>query len=404
MMWPTYRLGDLLSVKHGWAFKGEHFADEGEYVLLTPGNFHENGGLRLREEKLKYYAADFPPEYLLQKGDLLVAMTDLKQSAPILGASARVPEDGRFLHNQRLGLIRVEDYSRLDIRYAYHIFNCPAIRAQIRATATGATVRHTAPERIYACSIRLPDLTTQARIAETLDGYDGLIANNLRRMSLLEEANRVIYREWFVSLNFPGRERVKITDGVPTGWMRSTLGRLVELRRDMVDPSAVDASTPYVGLEHIPRRFMVLDAWSSVEDVTSSKLKFSHRDILFGKIRPYLHKAASVPISGVCSSDAIVMRPVKSSLFSIVLGLVASDEFVEMTHQTSTEGSKMPRAHWPSMAAHPVLIPPNLLCDEFNDLVSAHVALIENLIFQNRLLIEARDLLLPRLMNGSISP
>jgi type I restriction enzyme S subunit len=74
----------LIDVKHGFAFKSRYFADTGEFVLLTPGNCHESGGLKLKGDKEKYYTGDIPEDYLLEEGDLLVVMTDLINTAPIL--------------------------------------------------------------------------------------------------------------------------------------------------------------------------------------------------------------------------------------------------------------------------------------------------------------------------------
>jgi type I restriction enzyme S subunit len=100
--WKTVRLGKYFRIKHGYAFKGEFFGERGPHILLTPGNFQEEGGLKLKGEKEKYYSGPVPGEFLLEGGDLVVAMTDLKQVAPILGSAAFIPESGLFLHNQRL--------------------------------------------------------------------------------------------------------------------------------------------------------------------------------------------------------------------------------------------------------------------------------------------------------------
>ena len=62
------------------------------------------------------------------------------------------------------------------------------------------------------------DLGVNSDIADILSAYDDLIENNRRRMALLEEAARQLYREWFVRLRFPGHEHTRITNGVPEGW------------------------------------------------------------------------------------------------------------------------------------------------------------------------------------------
>ena len=107
MSWNTVTLGELIEIKHGFAFKSQFYSDEGHYILLTPGNCHASGGLKLKGEKEKYYAGAIPEDYLLSHGDLLVVMTDLVNTAPILGGAFIISEDNRFLHNQRLGLVSI---------------------------------------------------------------------------------------------------------------------------------------------------------------------------------------------------------------------------------------------------------------------------------------------------------
>ncbi len=192
-------LGELLRVKHGFAFKGEHFAESGDAILLTPGNFNAAGGLKLKGERERYYAGPIPPDFVLQKGDMLVAMTDLTQNAPILGSAAIIPESGRFLHNQRLGKIVNINMELTSRDFLYYLFNSAGVRAQIRASATGATVKHTAPERIYAVRVEVPDDDEQRRIVRVLSAYDDLIRNCERRIGVLDEMARTLYREWFLS-------------------------------------------------------------------------------------------------------------------------------------------------------------------------------------------------------------
>ena len=116
----------------------------------------------------------------------------------------------------------------------------------------------------------LPPIDVQRRIADILSTYDDLIENNRRRIALLEEAARQLYREWFVRLRFPGHEHSAISNGVPDGWERKVLGELCEEIRDSVSPGTLEPDTPYIGLEHMPRRSIALSEWGTAEDVTSS--------------------------------------------------------------------------------------------------------------------------------------
>lgn len=233
-MWPTTTLGELIHVKHGYAFKGKFFAEIGDKLVLKPGNFPVGGGIRLRPGKDVFYTGNFPPEFELSPGDMLVVMTDLTQAAPILGSPAVIPHEPVMLHNQRLGLVQIKPEVEIDRRFLYYVLLSDTSRSQIRATATGATVRHTAPERIYRVSVGLPDLSVQRVIGDLLGSIDDLIQNNRRRVEVLEEMARAIYHEWFVKFRYPGHRDVPMVNSalgpIPGEWRAGTVGDVIELK------------------------------------------------------------------------------------------------------------------------------------------------------------------------------
>jgi len=204
------KLGDGIHVKHGFAFLGEYFSDQGKFILLTPGNFYEEGGFKSKPEKDRYYIGIFPSDYLLKKDDLIVAMTE--QGPGLLGSSAFIPKDNTYLHNQRLGLVDEIDKNFFDKKYLYHLFNSRGVRSQIYGSATGTKVKHTSPGRIYEVKILVPNVAKQKEIASIIENYSLLIRINRRRIQLLEESARLLFREWFVYFRFPGHEKVKIVD------------------------------------------------------------------------------------------------------------------------------------------------------------------------------------------------
>ena len=256
---------------------------------------------------------------------------------------------------------------------------------------------------IHRLKIFLPEKRLQAKIVEVLSAYDDMIENNRRRIQLLEESARLLYKEWFVRLRFPGHEHVKVVDGVPEGWERTVLGNVCNEVRELVSPNHFEPNTPYIGLEHMPRRSITLYDWGQADQVSSSKLRFREGEILFGKIRPYFHKVGIALTDGIASSDAIVIRPVSSNLLDLVLLTMSSDSFVAVTAQKMKEGSKMPRADWKQMKEYLVLLPSDGVLRIFNDTIDPILAQLKTFTFMNRRLSKARDLLLPRLMNGEIA-
>ncbi|MEH2057065.1 MAG: restriction endonuclease subunit S [Nostoc sp.] len=273
----------------------------------------------------------------------------------------------------------------------------------IENKAVGSTMLNLNTGILRSLEVQYPNYQTQQRIAEILSNYDRLIDNNNRRIALLEESIHLLYKEWFVRSRFPGYESVKVVDGIPEGWNRKRLKDIALSIRQSIHPSNTELNTPYVGLEHIPRQSIALTSWGYSHEVDSNKFVFTKGDILFGKIRPYFHKVVFAPVNGICSSDAIVIRPINQDLFGLTLSLVSSVAFVDYTSKTSKEGSKMPRANWDVMEQYPILIPSPKLLQEFNTLASLVTNQITSLIFTNQRLRQARDLLLPRLINGSIA-
>ena len=152
--WLEKALSELCDIKHGYAFEGEFFSAEGDYVLLTPGNFYEAGGYRDRGEKQKYFTGDIPRDYVLREGDLLVAMTE--QAAGLLGSSLLVPESDKFLHNQRLGLVTAKPNVAWSNEFFFHVFNTQHVRREIHASASGVKVRHTSPTKIGDVIVSFP--------------------------------------------------------------------------------------------------------------------------------------------------------------------------------------------------------------------------------------------------------
>jgi type I restriction enzyme S subunit len=152
--WIERKLGDLCTIKHGFAFKSEYFASNGAYVVLTPGSFFEHGGFRDQGEKSKYYTGEVPEGFILEKDDFLIAMTE--QAVGLLGSSLIVPEADLYLHNQRLGRVRVRERIDWHNDFFFHQFNSTGFRDAVQATASGVKVRHTSPSKLEAISVQVP--------------------------------------------------------------------------------------------------------------------------------------------------------------------------------------------------------------------------------------------------------
>lgn len=158
--WDCQPLSRFIRVKHGWAFKGDFFSEKpsGGPQLLIPGNFTEFGWFDFSSDRNKYYLGDFPDDYRLKKGDLLLLMTDLTPSAKLLGAPGMVEGEEALLHNQRLGKVVIDRSIGRDIKlfseYLHYFFLSEVFRRQVRAQSAGSTVSHSSPTQI--CRIAIP--------------------------------------------------------------------------------------------------------------------------------------------------------------------------------------------------------------------------------------------------------
>lgn len=232
-------LGSYIRVKHGFAFKGEHFTEaETPDVLVTPGNFAIGGGFLA--DKPKYYAGPVPDDYILQEGDLVVTMTDLSKAGDTLGYPALVPRTLgiRYLHNQRIGLVEIKEGAEADKRFLFYRLRASDYRHHILATASGSTVRHTSPGRIREFETTLPAITEQRAIAGVLGSLDDKIEQNRRTARALERLARAIFRAWFVDFEpvkakaagatvFPSLPQ-PVFDALPTRFVDSDIGPVPE--------------------------------------------------------------------------------------------------------------------------------------------------------------------------------
>lgn len=170
--WRCRQLSELVAVKHGWAFKGNKFSEKPADgpQLLVPGNFTEYGELDYGYSRSKYYTGEFPDGYILERGDLLVLMTDLTPSARLLGAPGMV--EGAVLHNQRLGRViptSTEYDAGLLRRFLKFFFMSDVFRRQMRSLSAGSTVRHISPTQICGVSAPIPEPVEMKAFVDSME-------------------------------------------------------------------------------------------------------------------------------------------------------------------------------------------------------------------------------------------
>ncbi len=155
--WEEGLLGEFISIKHGYAFKGVYISSEPtNLILVTPGNFKIGGGFKF--DKFKYYTSkEFPNNYIFKTGDLIVTMTDLSVDGDTLGSPALIPENylnELYLHNQRVG--KVEFKIEIGKNFIYYLLKTKEYQWFILGGASGTAIRHTSPTSICSFAFRIP--------------------------------------------------------------------------------------------------------------------------------------------------------------------------------------------------------------------------------------------------------
>jgi len=287
-------------------------------------------------------------------------------------------------------------------QFLHRYLQLPEVIRWIEGQAVGATMPNLNTNILRRIPVTFPvSGETQHRIAAVLAAYDELIRNNNRRIALMEKAAAEIYREWFVRKRFTGHKNVRVSKGVPRGWEVRMLGSIAREIKQGVKKKDLADDEKYVGLEHIPRRSIAIKEWSTADSVESNKLMFQDRDILFSKIRPYLHKVALAHFSGACSSDTIVIRPTEKIYEGYLLFTVFSDTFIELA-TVASKGTKMPRADWGFLKRLDLAVPAKHLLEGYQAQFETIFSQIVNLLRANDLLTSSRDRLLPRLISGKL--
>lgn len=383
------RLGDIIEIKHGYAFSGENIIEEdNNVVLVTPGNFRIGGGFQ--EKKCKFFDGEIPQDYVLKAGDFIVTMTDLSKNIDTLGYSAWVPKSEKriYLHNQRIGLVSLKN-NKCDRGYIYWLMRTHAYQRTIANTSTGATVHHTSPSKIYEYECEVPDISIQHRIATILSRYDSLIENYQKQIKLLEEAAQRLYKEWFVDLHFPGYETTKIIDGVPEGWEKKKVGDMIS----KIQRTKQVTTNNYQASGKIPVIDQSRNYIAGYTDDAECLVKVTVPYIVFGDHTRILKY---IPFSFAKGADGTQL------IMSNDLERMPQTLFYNSLIEIDLSNYSYAR-HFKYLKEEFVLLPSEYIARKYDSIVLRYYQSIQKSREQIRLLTEARDRLLPKLMSGEIA-
>jgi len=372
-------LGELGELKNGVNFKADRMGRGLPLINvkdITNSHRIDVGNLALVE-------TDVSDEMFARDGDLFFARSSVKLDGIALASKLRSVEQPAI----HCGfVIRFRPTSE-DVfsDYLLYLLRSPEYRERLKNLSSGAAIINISQSNLKGLAIPLPPTVVQRKIAAILSAYDDLIENNRRRMALLEKTARLLYKEWFVRLRFPGHEREGVVGGIPAGFEQKRLGDILTLKRgyDLPASDRIDGEWPIV---------------------SSSGITGFHSE-----------KKALAP--GVVTGRYGTLGEVyyiQQDYWPLNTSLYVSDfkgnrrSFAAHLLKHALAGVQSDKAAVPGLnrnVAHqlPVLCPPKALHDLFADFADLSYRQQHVLQTTNDKLTAARDLLVPRLMSGEIA-
>ena len=401
MSWKPQRLDQLGYLSRGRSRHrprdAAHLYD-GAYPFIQTGDV-KHAGLYITEHQQTYSEAGLEQSRLWPAGTLCITIAANIADTAILGFDACFPDSV-------IGFI--PDEKNADARFVKYLFDA-TIQRRVQQFTQGAAQDNLSQEKLLSIEFTVPDIDEQKRIADILAAYDDLIENNRRRMALLEEEARQLYREWFVCFRFPGHEHTRITKGVPEGWERVALFNLCEsidygytasAQQDEIGPKFLRIT------DVVPN---VID-WTSVpycriEEDRLVKFRLVEGDIVIartGATVGYAKRLHKRHPEAVFASYLVRLR-LKPKVSNVLVGVFVESDDYKGYVRSRIGGAAQPNANAKVLTSAEILVPPALLQRSFHEFVESLIDQCEILQLQNQQLRAARDLLLPRLMSGEIA-
>lgn len=326
-------------------------------------------------------------------------------------------QNGKNFYCQNIGtgfgsteylVFRPKDDS-IDSKYLYYFLMTDFIKLSMINSMTGATGRQRVNNNVFNdLKVCFPDIDIQRKIGEILSTYDDLIENNQKQIKLLEEAAQRLYKEWFIDLHFPGYEDVEIVDGVPEGWEKCSI-----MDND-VFIFAKSKVTPFEGLK----------LYYATADVTGTEISGDGKWVTFqnkpsrAAIKPindsvwFARMSNSYKIlccygdSSYLSETAIISSgfagfTAREGCFGFVFATIASKWFDKEKNRYATGATQVSLTN-EGLKKIQVVLPTKNVAEEYSRIVEPYIEKSEQLKRSIKLLCQARDRLLPKLMSGEI--
>ena len=339
-------------------------------------------------------------KYLLHKGDIVVART-----GATVGYAKYIKEDVPAVFASYLVRLLVNSID-VDRHYVGLCVESNLFKEYIQSISNGSAQPNANAQMISSFEINLPPLSTQHRIATILSRYDSLIENYQKQIKLLEEAAQRLYKEWFVDLHFPGHENTKIVDGVPEGWEKKSIGEIGTVITGKTPSTSnkenYGGSIPFITIP---------DMHTGIYPVSSVFLSEKGAE---SQSKKYIPQGALI-VSCIGTAGLVCITKERCQTNQQINSLILDDK--EMLHymyfvflslkehlnNIGSNGATMTNVNKSKFEGIDIVVPSSCIIRDFSQRTTPYFENIKSLQSQLRLLTEARDRLLPKLMNGEIA-
>ncbi|MDH4304782.1 MAG: restriction endonuclease subunit S [Nitrospira sp.] len=408
--WERARLGDLVETQKGYAFKSSWYCDAGRPIVKV-SDFTEDSVDPSSLVCIPEKTAGEHRKYELKAGDVVVQTVGSWPTNPasVVGKCVRIPEAATAaLLNQNA--VKLAPSKVLDQRFLFYLLRNKDFKTYIVGTAQGAASQAAITlDAIRAYEFDLPPVSTQRRLTDILSAYDDLIENNQRRIKILEEMARSLYREWFVHFRFPGHDKVKMVSSplgpIPQGWEVKRAPECLD-----INPRVLvlrDGDKPFVPMSCLANNSMLISGIEFRDG--NSGAKFQNGDTLFARITPCLENGKTGFVQFLpdekaiaCGSTEFIVLRSRTLTPEFVYLLARSDEFRRVAIKSMTGATGRQRVQEQCFNQFQIAQPPSTLLERFSAIVAPNFRLIYKLHLQTLNLRRTRDLLLPRLLSGQI--
>jgi len=404
--WKKVTLKEL-STKIGDGLHGTpKYDDKGEYYFIN-GNNLINGNILIKSDTKR-----------LNENEYLKIKKDLSDRTILVAINGTLGNIG-FYKGEPIALGKSACYINLknevDKNYIRYVLEGQHFQKYAYLFATGSTIKNLGLKAVRNYRVNLPPLKTQRKIASILSAYDDLIENNLKRIKLLEERAQLTYEEWFVRFKFPGHETTTFNEetGLPEGWEKVNLKSLCKKITKGTTPTSLKKQFTTEGINFIKAEsysdegFFKEEKFAFINEETNDLLKRSQLkelDVLVS-IAGVLGRVAMVyeRILPANTNQAVAIVRVNQSIISpyFIRYFLASEYMNKLINIISGQAAQ-PNINLTQLGLFFLNKPSKEIINKFHDLAEQIFKTQSEIIKQNQLLKEARDILLPRLMSGMI--